>query len=765
VPGAGQIPQTFETIAEIEARPGWNRLPAQQGSPWTPRMDETEAYLDGVTTGLKPGDAILFVGKERDEDPGSERWDVRLLSTVDPDPDRAVTRITWDHGLGWRLPSGQRVKPAEQDVRCYAFRLRASLFGYNAPDWRSMPQEICDAFLSVAGVPDPGDWPTLAISTVGATPSDPNPAMTVFLDAVYPKIVPGSWLALRAPLSATEPPYVELFRATEVRESSRADFTIAAKTTEVTLEGENLRLYEHQIRSTVVFAQSEELAFAEAPVSDPVQGSTITLDTTVDGLEKGRLLVVTGKRPTVAVADGVHLSLVAATGSIDLAPRTVLQVIQAFAENADGTRTWTVQTDDGTQGAVTATPHDLAPVAATSDEVLAEAASLVSASPLPGDPGRTILTLAAPLSGTYDRGSTAVAANAAPATHGETKTEVLGSGSAAVPFQSFTLKGSPLTFVSSTDPSGGTTTLTVSVGGVAWTEAPALYRLGPRDRAYVSRIAEDGSVTVEFGDGSEGARLPTGQENVRAGYRVGTGVAGNLDVDRLSLLMTRPLGVTKVSNPLPATGGADPESLADARRNAPRTALTFDRVVSVQDYEDYSRAFAGIAKAQARWLWDGSNRVVFVTVAGIEGADVAEGSATFTNLVTSIREHGDPRQPFVVASYEALTFDLEAGIFLEAGYDADAVRAGVAGALRKSFSFDRRELAQPVTGSEVISAMQAIPGVLAVDLDALAFTGQSPPAEPALPARAARHDHAHLRPAQLLTINPAEAALSIELRP
>ena len=49
--------------------------------------------------------------------------------------------------------------------------------------------------------------------------------------------------------------------------------------------------------------------------------------------------------------------------------------------------------------------------------------------------------------------------------------------------------------------------------------------------------------TVQFGDGVTGARLPTGQENVRAIYRKGIGLEGLVKAEQLSLLMTRPLGV------------------------------------------------------------------------------------------------------------------------------------------------------------------------------------------------------------------------------
>jgi len=47
----------------------------------------------------------------------------------------------------------------------------------------------------------------------------------------------------------------------------------------------------------------------------------------------------------------------------------------------------------------------------------------------------------------------------------------------------------------------------------------------PGDRVYVTHTSEAGKTTVEFGDGLNGARPPTGSENVRAVYRKGIGTA------------------------------------------------------------------------------------------------------------------------------------------------------------------------------------------------------------------------------------------------
>ena len=214
------------------------------------------------------------------------------------------------------------------------------------------------------------------------------------------------------------------------------------------------------------------------------------------------------------------------------------------------------------------------------------------------DRDRTTLSLATSLVNVYERATVSINANVAAATHGETVKEPLGSGDATIPYQRFTLKQPPLTYVGADSPSGSASTLRVYVNEVLWEEVPFFYGRGPTERIYITRRDDDGRTTIRFGDGISGARLPTGQNNVRAEYRKGTGLGGLVEAGQLSLLMSRPLGLKGVLNSEAARSAEDPEARDDARENAPLTVLTLERAVSLQDYEDFSRTFAGIAKAQ-----------------------------------------------------------------------------------------------------------------------------------------------------------------------
>jgi predicted phage baseplate assembly protein len=696
IPGQGQLPQTFETSEAIEARAEWNVLRPRQTEPQPITVDLRQLYLKGVTTQLQPGDPILLCGDERMADPGSERWDLRIVKTVTPLPappsepeSPGYTIVTWEEGLGHKQPS---VAPSAS-ARVYAFRQRAALFGYNAPQWVAMATKIQRAFDpnydTANDRPSLSEWPDFEIQRARERLID--------LDAFYPRILVGSWIVL------TRPGYVEVYQVVEVTPASRTDYTLTAKTTRITLDT-NEHLTWFGLRDTAAYTESDELQLAERPFADPtVQGNRIELDRLVSGLRGGQPLFVSGQR-IPSDSDG-------AAGDDSLVHEVVF-------------------IDDGPD-AITA------------------------------DGQRTTLTLRAPLAHVYDRTTVTINANVARATHGETvREEILGSGAGAVGHQQFALRRRPLTYVSAPTATGTQSTLDVRVNGVLWQQVPSLFGLAPDSQGYEVRIDDDSLATLTFGDGKMGARLPTGTENVAATYRFGTGLAGMVDANQLSLLQVRPLGIRGVDNPLPATGGADAESLADARRNAPLTVLTLERIVSLRDYEDFARAFAGIGKAQAVALWINGEQVIHITVAGAQGTPVPSTSDVYVNLVRAIASQRDPVNRVLVASHTPRRFGVEAKVLVDPRLVAADVIGRVADALRRAFAFEQRAFGQAATAAEVIQVMQGVPGVVAVDLDRL--VPDTPPLPPeseqpvaVLPASAARLlPDGTIAPAELLLLDP-----------
>lgn len=355
------------------------------------------------------------------------------------------------------------------------------------------------------------------------------------------------------------------------------------------------------------------------------------------------------------------------------------------------------------------------------------------------------------LEGSYKPDSVSIYGNVVRATHGKTVREVLGSGDASQENQRFELRISPLTYVASPDEGAMKSTLSVRVGDVLWKEEPSLHGLGPTDACYTVRVNAAGVASVIFGDGNSGARLPSGQENVIATYRTGSGSIGNVGAGTLILLQTQRLGVRSVTNPIAASGGAAPDDIERARVVAPLDVCTMDRLVSLRDYESLALSFNGIDKATAIMLETDHGRILHLSIAGTDGQSIPRQSALFEALTQALEQGGDSMQPFQIDTCEMCPARLTATIRTDPRHRSEAVQSAVASALTRAFSFDPRAFGQPLSRSEIVAVMQRVAGVVSVD--PIELRDADGHARTVIVPAPARFEKSVLRPAQLVILN------------
>ncbi|MFJ9406309.1 putative baseplate assembly protein [Streptomyces sp. NPDC101393] len=612
------------------------------------------------------------------------------------------TRVAQDHDLSWlgrrpadsqeagitaRLLSGLPERTLFVSRPDDNGKIQVAIHNGETKEWRLAPGEahqIRHGEYEVTVRRAPGSEPA-AVEIGIATVPPPANRYVLPLESVQDGITVGSWVAIQRPRKGADGPdgipgdkklaFVTT-RVTAVRTAAYTNYGITGRGTELTLADPWLDAHDvtlSAIRDTTVHAGGQPLRMADEPLGEDVHGNALELSLLYDGLLPGRHLIVSGERTDIPGSAGVR--------------GTELAVIAAVDQRLD--------------------PG------------------------LPGDHVHTTLTLTADLAYRYRRDTVRIQGNVVAATHGEFRDEPLGSGDANRAHQTFALWQSPLTWLPADNPLGATPELEIRVDGLLWHPVDSLAGRGPRERVYVLGAADGGTsrssgaasgggrTTVTFGDGTHGARLPTGHENVRARYRFGTGQAANVPAHRITQAITRPLGVTGVTNPQPATGGADADGPGMTRRTVPLAVSALDRLVSLRDYEDFARSRAGIGRASARELHDGRRKVLHLTVAGVDDSPLGEDAEVLRALRSSLAEYGDARLPVRVDLREPVLLLLMARIKVAADHTWPLVEPRVRRALLAELGYAGRELGQPARLSEVLATAQAVPGVDHVDVDVL----------------------------------------------
>lgn len=775
VPGPDETAQTFETVEALEARAEWNALRPRLTQPQPIDPGVAYVWVDGIITDIRSGSWVVFFTRDAADtnvatprqvmavthDDANRRTRLDLAGATSQPvylaptyadlvfalPTAATSALNastagsfvvqnaWTNSdlqafvaiQQWSVPAltlhltyVHHVSPpppppsfdlAPPEPGLIGFTVRAGAFGHNAPRWKSLPAGQRPG-TDVTDPVYPRDWDATPSSIEqdsqgvyyrsSSSMGGSGDDAHFFFDRVVTEVLPGGWVLLEGRSTP------KVVRIGKVIEASLADFALSGRATGVEVEAadgsviEDGDLADFKVRTTTLHAGSRPLPLDSLPIPDDIGADTPEADQlTLDGLFLG----IESGRPVI----------------------------------------------------LTGERRDLAGV--VTSEVLHIANVIHSG-------GFTTLFFENGMMHTYVRATVTVNANIAEATHGESVMEILGSGDAALTAQRFLLKRPPLTYVATAaSATGSESTLEVRVDDVLWEGRSSLYGAADDMQAYTVRHDDDGNATVIFGDGRQGARLPTGTANIVARYRSGIGLDGMVGAGRLTVLQTKPLGIRDATNPVAASGADDAETLDDARDAAPVTVRTLGRIVSLEDYADYARTFAGVGKATASVLWTGRERIVALTIGSASGDPVPENDVLRRNLVVAIAAARAPLGPFRVVTFQPLFFSMSAQIAIDASLLAERVLQAVRTALLEAFSFPRRRFGQDVTAAEVVTVIHSVGGVEAVILTALHLVtegaGGTPTTASRLVAEPARWEDGALVQADLLRINPAGIQLTV----
>lgn len=354
--------------------------------------------------------------------------------------------------------------------------------------------------------------------------------------------------------------------------------------------------------------------------------------------------------------------------------------------------------------------------------VYREAIQVVSVSEesIDGVQGRfTRITFSPKLQRRYRLDRTVLVGNLAMVSHGST---VVEDATVSLDGRSLTLSEGPLTWLRSPrDPNGRRPELKVLVDGREWERVTHLLASPRTATVYAVEPLADGRARVRFGDGINGAVVPT-RASIRLEYRVGIGSSANRDPGAVDRLMDSHAAVESTLNPFPLRGGTQPEPREQAKVRAPAALRAMDRAVSLSDVRALVLTFDGIQRAQVR---RGARRGrIRVIVSGFDGQPVDDLGAVRRFLQVRVA----PGVVVEVAHAAPVYVHAEITLQYVAGANPIDVIRDARIALGAESHPDRPEgllhpdnttLGQDLTLSEVYAALEKVPKLRSCRVDRL----------------------------------------------
>lgn len=263
---------------------------------------------------------------------------------------------------------------------------------------------------------------------------------------------------------------------------------------------------------------------------------------------------------------------------------------------------------------------------------------------------------------------------------------------------------------------------------LCWSPRRDLLNSSPTDAHFVVEVEADGAACLRFGDDRHGTR-PDANTRFQATYRVGIGAAGNIGRDSLChILSDDPQlleAIGAVNNPLPASGGVDPESIEDIRQNAAGSFTLPERGITPRDYVDIviRETQLQVHQANAMLRWTGSWYTMFLAV---ERAGNMPADDAFTGrLRQRLEQYRMAGTDLVIVAPAYVALEVVMSVSVKPGYLPDNVKT----ALLKTFSNrqwpdgergvfypDNYTFGQPVYLNPLYAAAGAVPGVDSVTI-------------------------------------------------
>lgn len=227
-------------------------------------------------------------------------------------------------------------------------------------------------------------------------------------------------------------------------------------------------------------------------------------------------------------------------------------------------------------------------------------------------------------------------------------------------------------------------------------------------RDFAVEIDGQDQATVIFGDGVLGAIPPQGAR-ISATYRVGGGRHGNVLAHTITTIVDAPqlaLVGAQVTNPQPATGGAERESIEHAVQHAPQVFRSGKRAVTADDYQALALDFKGVGKVRAEAAGWNTVKLYVAPEGGGHVSDVLRA-----NLLAYFEDKRPVTTLVEIEDVDYVKIYISAEIGVKSYYNSEDVEEQVQKAAGGLLSFENVDFCHIFYLSKFYEAIEALEGV------------------------------------------------------
>ena len=253
-------------------------------------------------------------------------------------------------------------------------------------------------------------------------------------------------------------------------------------------------------------------------------------------------------------------------------------------------------------------------------------------------------------------------------------------------------------------------------------------RYGPNDKVVEISFFENVAV-FRFGDDVTGAAPKSGSV-ISFRYRIGGGIRGRIgtgQIDTQLQISPNPPANAVVSvrfrNISPSSGGTDRETLAEAKKRAPRDFAVQRSVVTATDYAQVASTFAhpvfgAISKSVAtiRTSLNANLVEIYALSNGPDGVPTAPNAGLKAGLETYFSSLNVMTDHVRVLDGKVRPVDIKMNVVVDRNADASIIKSKVENAISDYFNIANWEMGQGLYISNIIEAIESIDGVSYVDL-------------------------------------------------